>query len=610
MALEMFEFPDGSRYELDLSNPAHREWMNKKAGVAPAAQQTAAPQAPGRGMGEEALRQVGLTARAGIKGLASLPGMLVDPITGLANTAFGTKIPTTTSAVDMALTDIGLPKPGNATERVVGDTAGAMAGTGGLIKGAQVAGQGASPLIQALMETLQAGKGTQLASSIGSAGAQGITRESGGGEGAQAAASLAGGMIPAIAGSMVAPVTNLGGKLVDRFTESGRNQTKADLVRGVAGDKKQLVANALTEARPKVQGMTYDAALAAEPAGSTEFTSLARALQKRYAPTALGELEDTNAAARLAEVGKLAGRPGDLEGAKSLRADTANLLYGQAYGKKIAADPDLAVMFKNPFLRQAWEQASDLNAAQGLSTKDNLLKMLQNTKLSLDKMLSLDAKTPLGTSEKREAVNAQKALVSWMEKRSPEYFQARNAFSEQSRPINRMQVGEVLRDKLAAPLDDSERATSFAQAMRDAPRTIKNATGANRFEDVSQVLLPRQVKALEGVQEELARNRSVQVQAQRGEQAAAGAVSKGFATTEPPPFLHRGVTLLRSALEKMQKKSTNRTLAELAQDMQDPARLAQLLKDFPEKERKTIMDSLRQINIAGALGTAVGSSQE
>lgn len=31
MAIETFEFQDGSRYELDLSNPEHKQWMEKKA---------------------------------------------------------------------------------------------------------------------------------------------------------------------------------------------------------------------------------------------------------------------------------------------------------------------------------------------------------------------------------------------------------------------------------------------------------------------------------------------------------------------------------------------------------------------------------------------------
>lgn len=604
----MFEFPDGSRYELDLSNPAHREWMNKKAGgVQPSAP---AQEKPPTDYGSELLRQVGLTARAGVKGLASLPGVVVDPITGFINAVAGSKIPTTASSVDWALSGMGLPEPKDATERVVGDMAGAMAGTGGMIKGAQAASKGASPVVQKILQAMQEAPKLQAVSSATSAGAGGVVRENDGGPVAQWVASILGGMAPAVGASVAVPTARLVGSLKDRFTQAGRNQAKADLVRGVAGDKRQLVANALSEARPKVQGMDYDAALAAEPAGSTEFSALSRALQKRYTPTVLKDLEDSNAAARLGEVGKIAGKPGDLDWAKDLRSSTGDLLYGEAFKKKVAGDPELARLFRNPFLRKAWEEAGDLNSAQKLTLKDDLLRMLQNTKLSIDKMLAANAKTPLGAAEQREAVRAQKALVDWMEKKSPDFQQARTAYAEQSRPINRMQLGETLRDKLSAPLDESERAGVFAQAMRDAPRTLKTSTGSNRYEDIAQVLLPRQVKSLENVQAELIRNRAVQQQASAGESAATGAVSSRFASVEPPPFLEKGVTLLRAVLEKTQRKATNRTLMELAQEMRSPEKLAALLKQFPEKDHETIKQALTRINIAAALGTGVGSSQE
>lgn len=623
MALETFEFPDGSRYELDLSNPEHKAWMVKKAGGGGKSVQPSAPapsflermSTPFVGPPEEAkpniaapevLRQLGLTARAGAKGLSSLPGLLVDPITGVINAAAGTKIPTTVSAMDQAATAVGLPEPRGGTERVVQDATAALAGTGGTLKGAELAGEAAGPVAKGVLEQVQQAPVMQMIASLLSSGAAGSVREGGGGPIAQGAAGIAAGLSPNLVTAAAVPTARLAGKLTEPFSQSGRDTVKARLIRDVSGDKIDDIAFALKTANPKVQGMTYDAPLAAEPAGSTEFSALGRTLQKRFNPTALADLETGNADARTSAVRKIAGSLKDREWAEDLRSSTANMTYGGAYQNKIPANPELARLFQNPFLRKAWEEAGDLNAAQRLNIKKDLTKMLQNTKLSLDKMIAGQAATTLGDAEKREAVRAQQALVGWIEKNNPAYKVAREAFAEQSRPINRMQVGKTLEEKLTAPLDEAERAGVFAQAMRDAPRTLKTSTGNSRYEDIAQVLLPRQVHSLEGVQAELARNRSVQQQASRGQGAVREAVASAFEPVEPPSFLHRGITLLRSLLERSQRGTSKRTLQELAGDMQSPEKISELLKNFPKEDQPAVMAVLKQLATGSALGTGVG----
>ena len=101
----------------------------------------AAADKPKPSMGRELLRQVGLTARAGINGVASIPAMLSDAVTGPINAGLdlvrgegnGFRFKKAGASMNDLMTRAGVPEPQNSTERVVGDVAAAMAGAGGFV---------------------------------------------------------------------------------------------------------------------------------------------------------------------------------------------------------------------------------------------------------------------------------------------------------------------------------------------------------------------------------------------------------------------------------------------------------------------------------------------
>lgn len=191
------------------------------SGLAPRA--PAAPAQPQRSMGAELGRQVGLTVRHGVNGLAAIPAMATDALTGAANTALdatvgkgtGPRFGSSAKALDDTLTNIGLPKPETAQERVVGDATSALAGGAGVVKVGQALAKNVAPSItKEVGEALAKGPGAQLTAGATSAGASGAVREAGGGEAAQ----LAAGVVGAIAPGVIAPRRVL--------TDAGR-QTRA-----------------------------------------------------------------------------------------------------------------------------------------------------------------------------------------------------------------------------------------------------------------------------------------------------------------------------------------------------------------------------------------------
>lgn len=173
-------------------------------GLQPRSAQPAA--APERSVGQQIGRQLGLTARAGIQGLASLPNMAADAVGGLANTGLdavlgegkGPRVPSFSKALEKGLNASPLPQPETAVERVAGEAASAVAGTGGVIGLGKLLAKGASGVAQAVGKGLSAESGLQTASAALGAGASGATREGGGSEGAQLAAGLAGALVPGV----------------------------------------------------------------------------------------------------------------------------------------------------------------------------------------------------------------------------------------------------------------------------------------------------------------------------------------------------------------------------------------------------------------------------
>ena len=155
-------------------------------------------------------RQLGLTARYGIEGLAQAAQIGTEPLRLLTDKVFnGDGKSRPLSSVASGLADwAGLPKPEGANERVVGDAARLVAGAGGLGAAGRVA-QSAPGAVGAAGDMLSARMGQQAMAAAGAGLAGGATREAGGGAGAQALAAMAGGVAMPMAAGGVQSAANI-----------------------------------------------------------------------------------------------------------------------------------------------------------------------------------------------------------------------------------------------------------------------------------------------------------------------------------------------------------------------------------------------------------------
>jgi hypothetical protein len=336
-----------------------------------------------------------------------------------------------------------------------------------------------------------------------------------------------------------APVVNALGQIVTRGAERAYRGSKASALLSAAEGRGQDIVDILRGNVELVPGSLPTAGEAAAPLNLTRYSALQQSAGQNVPElvTPYFQRGQQQEAARLAAVQGVGKTPAALEAAKTARDAEAGRLYGLARQGLVQSDDKLAPLLDRPSMDKAFERAAKLareagdDFVMGKNVPEQVIpssvldqfgspagsitipaefaeypvKSLHYVKLALDDLLKNPAEFGIGATEAKMIGNTRKQFIGWLEKNSPEYGVARTAFAAASKPINQMEVGQYLEGKLTGGLGE-ERARVFGTAMKDAPSTIKNATtGAPRMENLSEILTPDQVKAVEAVKADLER---------------------------------------------------------------------------------------------------------
>jgi len=216
---------------------------------------TEAPSGPSRSspLLKQALRQIGLTARYGLEGIAGVPQIL-----GMALEAGGHGIKGAGTNVGTTISDFaGLPKPQGDFEEVVGGASRAMAGGAPFIKAGSVLANSlnASKGVQAAGRTLAQNPVAQTTLGGVSGGSVELARQAGVGPWGQLAIGLA---APVAAGGVAATAAKAGktlGHVVGPLvSEDAARAGAARLANTIAGPRGEQIAGAFTEAGPGTSG--------------------------------------------------------------------------------------------------------------------------------------------------------------------------------------------------------------------------------------------------------------------------------------------------------------------------------------------------------------------
>lgn len=381
--------------------------------------------------------------------------------------------------------------------------------------------------------------------------------------------------------------------------EWGADQAAGRLANAAAGDKAQALIAAMKGSQPTVPGSNPTAGQAAVPANSAEFSALQQIAAEKDPSRYFGPqgIEGQQNAARVAALRTVGQTPADLTAAENARSAAAAQNYGAAYQQSVKADPALMQMGQNPYFRDALGDATKLAEANGINPKTDLTQFLHYVKVSLDKQLLKSGDTALGNTEKKAVQDVQRQLVDWMRTKNPAYDTARSEFAQASVPINQMQVGQELEKKLVPALadDSKQRAGVYANAIREAPQTIKRATGSPRYETLDQIMTPQQMDIIGAVKGDLANDATMQSMAAKGMPAARERIGQAIPEAPPTGMFSPVISVARGAYNRMSGNATDKILNELAKRMQSPQETARIMEGASPMQRRALVDAITRM---------------
>jgi len=418
-----------------------------------------------------------------------------------------------------------------------------------------------------------------------------------------ASGATLGGIIPAIAPLVTIPAKAGYHGLIEPWLNPAAIKGRAYLE--AAGTKAKDIIDLLRENKQIVPGSRPTAGEAAVPAGSAEFSAFAKAAGETRPSDYVARADEQNAA-RLGQIRTVGQTPEALSSAESARKVATDPLYAATREGATPVDTTEIVknvrdiLTKNPGNRELVSELT--NVQKGLvDAEGNLRTNPQEVGSVIDGL-----KASIANKDNAFIKGRLSQIKEQLTKAIPGYTEAQAKFSEMSKPVNQMQVGQYLEGKLIPALseDAKQKATVYSGALRDAPGTIKRATGSPRFQELSQVLDENQLAAVNSVRDDLARGARFTDLARAGAKAApdaAGPVGNHKLTG----MFSREVTIANAIIGRLEGKINKTLAAEIAVEMLNPPKVADSLE---KAAANAAANKVRADNLAKWLryGTASG----
>lgn len=572
---------------------------------------------------ERILRGTALLGKQAYTGLTSIPALAGEAVAAPYNLLAGgiesvTGIPQTRVSPSRALKGVGEAlygdvQPQNMAERLQGDVVTSLGGAAGMMgAGKMLSGVGGSAgLTGAALTNAPA---MQYAGAATSGIASGGTREAGGGQGAQLAAGLAGGLLPLgvglAAGATRGVTSDIGQALrVRKGNIPGHLKEAEKFVQQNAADDPRIL-EALTKAKTYIpsQKPTSAEALAQYKTDTGEHvgTSLIKIQDNLSKMAGAGDRLKDIGTKRLNNYGKIveniAGNEAKMKAAIAAREAATKGLYEKADSAIIPIKGKLSDVLtripsdaKAEAIKIAKMDGRDFSLeADALTGKDlgYLMKGLKDIAYS-------NTVTP---GVQKSAQNLIKEFDSVLEQVNKPYMQANKLYYDLSSPINRMEVGIVLRDKLKNAAEQ-DTPMNFLRAADDAAKTIKSATGFSRYDKFSDILKKNEINAIKAIHKDMTRA----IEAKSIATKTTLQTGKNIAEQEAaslPPILWRPATIANWILKASNKEGSTQINKYVADILSDPQRAAAVIKSVPKEMLPAFIAKSRQLGAGTIAGMA------
>jgi hypothetical protein len=300
----------------------------------------------------------------------------------------------------------------------------------------------------------------------------------------------------------------------------------------------------------------------------------------------------------------------DIEQAVTLRAQTADPFY-KAADKAVATIDDT---LKNIFDRMPSSVLNDAMEIAKIEGKPFNIPKIKGQPLSVnvgdnltgqqmhyikralsDKAYGSEAATGLG----RDAQSATRSLLdeylTAFETKIPPYGEARRIYSEMSTPINQAQVLKEMASVLQSA-GGKERIGPFLNVLTRGEKTmLKRAggRGAPRYEALSEVLTPEQIKIVNSVADDLKAGAEAAEQSTLGQKRFVDLVKEEIPNLRIPNVFSIFATTTNSALARLDSRIGKKTMAELAKASESAQSFDELLSFLPAQERNKVLKAIR-----------------
>ena len=463
---------------------------------------------PDRTIPQELSRQAGLTARAGVTGLTSIPMMAGDALNALINSIAGTNLPPATQSLQSLMTNLGVPTPETKTERISGDVASAMAGIPGLAGVAKaVAPQYAAPLLQNI--------GLQTTGAIGGTTAASVGREEGLSPMSQLGLAALGGTIAPTAGSMALGKT--GTTLLETvrpFTQAGREKIAGEVLRGLAREPDVAVLNA-AKYRAPLSGYTPTTAQATRDVGLIAAETPIRALDTtgRFAQQA-GQANQV----RMTILDRLAKSNDDLLAAMEKREAITTPMREAAFAKStvspetfksavtLTVNKTVDDILKSPAGKRSTvmsvvkEAQDDISRA---STPAELYEIRKDLRARAQGLIDSSNKNGPNASVYRLSKGQLEQIINSVddviESAAPGYRDYLNKYKAASKGIERMEAAQDFRSKVLTTTPDPMNQGQYLISQPSFTRAIRAAKDDPKLKGLSK----SQLAILERVSKDL-----------------------------------------------------------------------------------------------------------
>ena len=437
------------------------------------------------------------------------------------------------------------------------------------------------------------------------------------GVGAVSGGALAGGLEGAKA--LLSLVNNFTGPMRQEWRNAAGRTWILDKIFGdnkaVRAQAEQAINTAVASGKPMT---VADAVALANTGKQDKFGAGLVAMEDRLTgmPVAADAAKSVGAAqeaGRMAELGTFAKTPADLTTAIGARSTDAATNYGAAAAQRVTPDTYLLSLFKRPAMKDAIGRANEVIKNKfGRKLNVSSVGDLQIVKESMDDLIKNPEAFGIGAKEAKAIGDVQGTFVKWLAQHAPDWDKARSVYAAQSKPINQMEIGQQLQTALQSGTG-IERPTVFANAVRNAPQTIKKATGQPRYDDLTKVLTPQQMASVETVSGELMRDAE---RAALGKGVNAnqvfGIAEEGKTAIRLPNLISRPATVTNWVMHIIGQGADEAIAKDMAALMvKNPLAFSQkYLKDVPMTVRGQVFQDLVQRYRPVAVQGAVAATQQ